>query len=405
MRPIISSLLAVALAGLAAPAQAGGRKPAPAAPAETVRYIATSGTFEDGREVDLVVREARARGKLSSATLDLCYPVSPASGRWDRAVIELKPDGAGLRGTGTSEVERSAMDVRLQRKGSGQTITYEGTIRRGNEQVRLTAEPGQESDETTFREEQEAQGVAVVERPQDFLEVTAEALSARVRREALASVVDALRRETVQIAPLGLTVDCAVLRTGMHQLLLVVDPNAAADLVERLRRIDGIASVGWQASEADPSGAIRIPAEAGRGADGRVDESAIAAAVSRLAAEVTGAKEKGISPRKPMSGEQTVVLTRPSEFTPVQGMVDEIEITVKVVPEKPGAQDKMILFVTPSAIRLKDAGADPKLNFSEGTMNDTAELTAWAEPLAAAVAQKLNGERWDTEAANWKPAR
>jgi hypothetical protein len=400
MRAIISSLLAVGVAGFAGPSEAGDRRPAPAAPAETVRYATLSGTFEDGREVDVIVREVRARGKLNSATLDVCYPVSPASGRWDRAVVELKPDGAALRGTGTSQVERSALDVRLQRKGSGENLTYEGTIRRGNEQVRLTTEPGRESDETTFREEQEAQGVAINERPQDFLEAAADALSVRVRREALASVVDALRREAVQLAPLGLTIDCSVLRSGMHQLLFVTDPNAASDLVERLRRIDGAVSVGWQPSEWEASRAIRIPAEAARG-----DESSIPAAVASLAAEVTGATLKDISARKPLSGEYTVVLTRGSEYTPIQGMVDELSIIVKVVPEKPDARDKMIVFVQMMGIRLRDASGEPKLDFIESTMSDAAEVAGWGERLATAVAQKLNGERWDEEAANWKAAR
>jgi hypothetical protein len=110
----------VGLAVIAGPSRGAERKPA-AAPAavETIRYVVLSGSLDDGREVEGFVREARARNKLASATIDLCHRVAPASERWDRTVIEAKPEGAGLRGTGVSQVEKSAIEVRLQRTASG----------------------------------------------------------------------------------------------------------------------------------------------------------------------------------------------------------------------------------------------------------------------------------------------
>jgi hypothetical protein len=166
-------------ASLVQPSAAAGRKAAPKPPAETVRYVMISATLEDGREIDGYVREARVGNKPNSGTLDICHRVSASSEQWDRATIQLKPEGPALRGVGASQIGGVPVEVRLQRKGAGQSVTYEGTIRRGSDQMRLETDPGEELDEAAFKEEQEAAETAIVEQPEDFLEVSAESVAVR----------------------------------------------------------------------------------------------------------------------------------------------------------------------------------------------------------------------------------
>jgi hypothetical protein len=387
----------VALAVIAEPARGAERKAAAApAAAETIRYVVLSGSLDDGREVEGFVREARARSKLMSATVDLCHRVAPASERWDRTVIEAKPEGAGLRGTGLSQVDRRAIEVRLQRTASGGSVRYDGTIRRDGTEMKLTTEPSPELDENGFREEQEAAGAVLVERPEDFLEVSAESIGIRVRSDAMDRVLDSLRGEPVELSSSALAADCMVLRTGVHTLTAAADPEMAGALVARLRGVEGVLMAGWQAEENDPSNAIRMGAEGHRSSDGRIDAGALLAAAAAAAAQVIApAALHGTPKREPTTGEYTMVLKRPSALGRGAALSEEIELTLQVVPEKPDAKDKIIVFVGTPAITLKDDRDGPRLAFGkDGVIAGTdPRLGAWTEAIVAGLARKLGGRR------------
>jgi hypothetical protein len=184
---------------------------------------------------------------------------------------------------------------------------------------------------------------------------------------------------------------------------MFVDPDVAPGLIVRLRRIDGVLAAGWQATETDPSTAIRVGAQQHRQPDGRIDGTALATAAGRIAAELMGATLQSGPTREPTTGEYTVVLTRPSQSVPVPGLTEQIELTVQVVPEKLAADDKVIAFIEASSLVLKDMRDGPKVGFgSDGIVEGTdPRLGAWTEAMTAAVARKVNGETWDGDKAAW----
>jgi hypothetical protein len=271
--------------------------------------------------------------------------------------------------------------------------------------MKLTTEPSPELDENGFKEEQEAAATVLVERPEDFLEVSAESIGIRVRSDAMNRVLDSLRGEPVELSSSALAADCTVLRTGVHTFAAAADPEVAGALLARLRGVDGVLMAGWQAEENDPSSAIRIGAEGHRSSDGRIDPGALLAAAAAAAAQVIEpATLQGTPKREPTTGEHTMVLKRPSALLPGAGLSEEIELTLQIVPEKPDAKDKIIVFVGTPSIALKDERDGPRLAFGKDgvTSGTDLRLGAWTEAIVTALARKLGGEVWDAEAARWK---
>jgi len=285
-------------------------------------------------------------------------------------------------------------------------VRYDGTIRRDGTEMKLTTEPSPELDENGFREEQEAAGAVLVERPEDFLEVSAESIGIRVRSDAMDRVLDSLRGEPVELSSSALAADCMVLRTGVHTLTAAADPEMAGALVARLRGVEGVLMAGWQAEENDPSNAIRMGAEGHRSSDGRIDAGALLAAAAAAAAAqvIAPAALHGTPKREPTTGEYTMVLKRPSALGRGAALSEEIELTLQVVPEKPDAKDKIIVFVGTPSITLKDDRDGPRLAFGkDGVIAGTdPRLSAWTEAIVAGLARKLGGEVWDMETAQWK---
>jgi hypothetical protein len=115
---------------------------------------------------------------------------------------------------------------------------------------------------------------------------------------------------------------------------------------------------------------------------------------------------QGTPKREPTTGEYTMVLKRPSALLPGAGLSEEIELTLQIVPEKPDAKDKIIVFVGTPAITLKDERDAPRLSFGKDgvTSGTDPRLGAWTEAIVAGLARKLGGEVWDTETARWKAA-
>src|ERR1700679_4349047 len=66
--------------------------------ANDVRYLTAIDGLMDG-SADVVLKETRQGKTLTSATLDVCYPVAKGSDRKDRFVVNLAINGQTLSGT------------------------------------------------------------------------------------------------------------------------------------------------------------------------------------------------------------------------------------------------------------------------------------------------------------------
>ena len=61
---------------------------------------------------------------------------------------------------------------------------------------------------------------------------------------------------------------------------------------------------------------------------------------------------------------------RPSQIFPALDLTDTIEVTALVAPDKPGASDRLMLWIGNPVISTADEGAGPKLNLADESSGD-----------------------------------
>ena len=94
---------------------------------------------------------------------------------------------------------------------------------------------------------------------------------------------------------------------------------------------------------------------------------------------------------------------RPSPVYPPLALTESVEVTALVSPDKPGASDRLMLWISSPVITTADEGTGPKLNLSEESTGDE----EGGEPKddngsVAALAKEFKGQRWDADKSVWK---
>lgn len=399
MRNVMMGCAAALLgAGLWSAAHAQAGKDARPAAAE-VRYFAGLGDLLGDLPVDAFIRETRQGSKLTAAVLDVCYSPSMASERKDRFVLDLKVEGEKLSGSGQSTETKTPVSVSLIRKQSGKAFSFDGKITLGGNVVSVSSPDNADMDESEFQESQVAED-ELVEAPKDFTQVSPQSVAVKVKRESAVELLKSLRGRNVQIALDSVATDCNALRSGRQVLRLIVDPSRAPGLVAELKSAPGVVAAGWTSGSYDMERAVRFNA-GGWSDNGKFDQEKFAAKVAAVAAKVLDAKP-ATSAWNDITGELTFTLKRPSALLPTLNLVETLEITALVAPDKPGATDRLVAWIGVPSSRTSDDVAGLRLQFvensggeDEGTFNDD-------DGLIRALAAELKGQRWDTDKASWK---
>lgn len=364
-----------------------------------VRYFSSLGDLLGDLPVDAFIRETRSGGKLISAVLDVCYSVSTTSDRKDRFAIELKPDGDRLTGSGQSSETKTPVSVSLTRRPSGKLVSFDGKITLGGAVNSISSPDNSDSDEKEFQQLQMADD-DLTEAPKDFTQVSPQSLAVRVKRENFVDLVKSLRDKNVQVAFDSLATDCNALRTGQQVLRLVVDPARAAGLVASLRSAPGVTAAGWTSGGYDMERAIRFPA-AGWSEGGKLDRDRLATALAAATAKVMSATPAAAR-WNDTTGELTFTLKRPSQLAPELDLVETLEITALVGPERPGATDRLVLWLGVPASRTADESAGPHLDISDDSGGDEENMASDDDGMIRALAAELKGQRWDSDKNAWK---
>lgn len=364
-----------------------------------VRYFSSLGDLLGDLPVDAFIRETRNGGKLISAVLDVCYSVSTTSDRKDRFAIELKPDGDRLTGSGQSSETKTPVSVSLTRRPSGKLVSFDGKITLGGAVNSISSPDNSDSDEKEFQQLQMADD-DLTEAPKDFTQVSPQSLAVRVKRENFVDLVKSLRDKNVQVAFDSLATDCNALRTGQQVLRLVVDPARAAGLVASLRSAPGVTAAGWTAGGYDMERAIRFPA-AGWSEGGKLDRDRLATALAAATAKVMSATPAAAR-WNDTTGELAFTLKRPSQLAPGLDLVETLEITALIGPERPGATDRLVLWLGVPASRTADESAGPHLDISDDSGGDEENMASDDDGMIRALAAELKGQRWDSDKNAWK---
>jgi hypothetical protein len=97
-----------------------------------------------------------------------------------------------------------------------------------------------------------------------------------------------------------------------------------------------------------------------------------------------------------------LILKRPSQTLPALELTDTIEVNALASAEKPGASDRLVLWVSTPTITTADEGTGPKLNVADESGNDEEGDAKDDNGSLDALAREFKGQRWDADKSAWK---
>jgi hypothetical protein len=371
-------------------------KPAPGS--NDVRYFTSIDGLMDGN-ADVILRETRQGKTVTAAVLDVCYPAQKGSDRKDRFVTNLNVNGQTLTGTTQSLGDKLPVTVKLVRKASGDTFEFKGQVSVGQTVTEVTSTDNSDLSEKEFQDSQTSEdGIAAA--PKDFTEVSPEAVGVRVKLDAAADFLKALRGQDVEISLGSLTVSCDALRAGEQTINLSVDPDRAAALIAKYKSSPGVVAVGWTGGVVEMDRAIRFAAADWRDGD-KLNKDKLAAAIGNVLMKTFSAKSSS-SAWSATTGKLKITLKRPSQLFPALDLTETIEVTALVAPDRPGASDRLMLWIGSPAMTTADEAAGAKLNLAEEASGDEEADPKDDNGSVDALAKEFRGQRWDADRSVWK---
>ena len=363
------------------------------------RYFTAIDGLMDGN-ADVILKETRQGKTVTAATLDVCYPAAKGSDSKDRFVANLAVNGQNLTGTTQSVGEKLPVTIKLARKPTGDTFEFRGQITIGQSVTEVTSTDNSDLSEKEFLDNQTSDD-GITPAPKDFTEVSPEAFGVRVKLDAALDFLKSLKGEAVEIGLSSLSISCDALRAGEQTINLTADPERAAALIAKAKSMPGVVAAGWTSGSVEMDRAIRFAAAEWRDAD-RINKDKIASAVAGVLAKTLAAKPSGTE-WNANTGKLTLTFKRPSPVYPPLALTENIEVTALVSPDRPGASDRLMLWISSPVITTSDEGTGPKLNLSEESTGDE----EGGEPKddngsVEALAKEFKGQRWDADKSVWK---
>ena len=374
--------------------------PSKAAPAgNEIRYFTSIDGLMDGN-ADAVLKETRQGKNVTAAVLDVCYPAEKGSDRKDRFVVNLAVNGQTLTGTTQSITDKLPVTVKLLRKPTSDSFEFRGQITVGQTVTEVASSDNSDLSEKEFLENQTTDD-GITPAPKDFTEVSPESVGVRVKLEATLDFLNSLKGQAVEVSLGSLTVTCDALRAGQQTINLTVDPEHAAALLDKARSMPGVVAAGWTSGSVEMDRTIRFPAADWRDGD-KINKDKLATAMANVLSKTLAAKPSGAA-WNANTGKLKLSFKRPSQLFPSLGLTENVEITALASTDKPGASDRLMLWVSSPVITTADESAGPKLNLSDESSSDE----EGGEPRddngsLEALAREFRGQRWDSDKSAWK---
>jgi len=366
--------------------------------ANETRYFTSIDGLMDGN-ADAILKETRQGKTVTSAVLDVCYPAEKGSDRKDRFVVNLAVNGQTLSGTTQSISDQLPVTVKLVRKPTGDTFEFKGQISVGQTVTEVTSTDNSDLSEKEFRDNQTTDdGIAAA--PKDFSEVSPESIGVRLKLDAALDFLQGLKGQDVEVSLSSLTVSCDALRAGEQTINISVDPNRAAGLIAKFKSLPGVVAAGWTTGIVEMERSIRFLAADWRDGD-RLNRDKLAAAIANVLGKTLSAKPSS-SAWNPNTGKLKLTFKRPSQIFPALGLTETVEVTALVAPDRPGASDRLMLWISNPVVSTKDETAGPKLNLAEESSGDEEGDQKDDNGSVEALAKEFKGQRWDADKSAWK---
>jgi hypothetical protein len=398
MRALLLCLIGLTAVSLSPAAAQMKLSPKSAASASETRYFTSIDGLMEGN-ADVILKETRQGKTVTAAVLDVCYPAEKGSERKDRFVANLTVSGQNLTGTAQSFGDKLPVTVKLTRKPTGDSFEFKGQISVGQTVTEVSSSDNSDLSEQEFKDNQSTDD-SIAAAPKDFTEVSPESVAVRVKLDAALDFLKSLKGQNVEVSLSSLTVSCDALRAGEQTINISVDPDRAAALVAKSKSSPGVVAAGWTAGVVDMERAIRLPAAEWRDGD-RLNRDKIATTIAAVIAKTMSAKLSS-SQWSENTGKLKLTLKRPSQVYPALELTDTIEVDALVSSDRPGASDRLMLWVGNPSVTTADEAAGPKLNLADTSGSDEEGDQTDDNGSIAALAKEFKGQRWDADKSTWK---
>ena len=398
MRALLLLLLGLMTAS-SDPALAQMKLSPKAAPgANEVRYFTAIDGLMDNN-ADVILKETRQGKIVTSAVLDVCYPVAKSSDRKDRFVANLVVNGQTMTGATQSIGDKLPVTVKLTRKPTGDSFEFKGQIGVGQTVTEVASADNSDLSEKEFLDNQTSED-GITAAPKDFTEVSPESIGVRIKLEAALDFLKSLKGQDVEISLASLTVSCDALRAGQQTINMSADPDRAAGLIAKFKSLPGVVAVGWTSGVVEMERSIRFSSADWRDGD-KIDKDKLAAAIAAVLSKTLAAKSSS-SAWNANSGKLKLTFKRPSQLFPALDLTETIEITALVAADKPGGSDRLMLWIGNPVISTADESAGAKLNLAEEAGGDEEGDAKDDNGSIDALAREFKGQRWDADKSVWK---
>jgi hypothetical protein len=146
--------------------------------------------------------------------------------------------------------------------------------------------------------------------------------------------------------------------------------------------------------------AIRFPAAEWRDGD-RLNRDKLAGAISGVLSRTLAAKPASAN-WNPATGKLKLTFKRPNRLYPALDLTDTIEIAGLVSADRPGASDRLMLWIGSPSISTADEGSGAKLNLSDELSGEEEGEQPDDNGSIDALVKELKGQRWDADKSVWK---
>ncbi|MEH2475319.1 hypothetical protein V1281_003503 [Nitrobacteraceae bacterium AZCC 2161] len=362
------------------------------------RYFTSIDGLMDGN-ADVILRETRQGKTVTAATLDVCYPAEKGSDRKDRFVANLTVSGQTMTGTTQTQIDKLPVTIKLARRPTGDTFEFKGQISVGQTNNNVTSSDNSDQSEKEFQDNQSTDD-NIAAAPKDFTEVSPEAIAVKIKLEAALDFVRTLRGQAVEVSLNSLTVSCDALRAGEQVINLSIDPERAAAFVAKAKTYPGVVSAGWTSGSVDMERTIRFAAADWRDGD-KLNRDKIASVLGNVLAKSLSAKPAGTK-WDDETGKLKLTFKRPSQVLPALELTETVEINAIISSDKPGASDRLMLWISTPSVATSDEAAGAKLALADSANTDEESDPRDDNGAVAALAAEFKAQRWDADKSSWK---
>jgi hypothetical protein len=170
--------------------------------------------------------------------------------------------------------------------------------------------------------------------------------------------------------------------------------------VAKFKSEPGVVAAGWTSGAVDMERTIRFAAADWRNGD-KLNREKMAAAIAGVLSKTLGAKPTS-SAWNGNTGKLKLAFKRPSSLYPALDLTETIEVTALVAPDKPGASDRLMLWIGNPVISTADEAAGPKLNLSDQSSGEEESDPKDDNGSVEALAKEFKAQRWDADKSAWK---